>query len=84
MSDEENCPVCFYPLNRYWVQNVCLHKIHIHCMKTLLLYGNNCPLCRREVDLGTKEVLYTIDHGNNVPSRLEVEETSPLCQGKRK
>ena len=41
MSDEENCPVCFYPLNRYWVQNVCLREIRVRFLRTLLLYGDN-------------------------------------------
>lgn len=49
-EEEDNCPICFEPLNKFTVTTDCNHKFHIDCLKPVCKQDNpRCPLCRKDI-----------------------------------
>ena len=42
------CCICLIEDNNYIKLN-CGHKLHKKCLKELLEYSNNCPMCRQKI-----------------------------------
>lgn len=47
MPDEE-CPICFEPLNNLVCTTICTHRFHYNCIYNCIAKTNLCPCCRRE------------------------------------
>lgn len=55
---EDECPVCFQPLDVTWAYALgCRHFFHLSCTSLQLVQQARCLICRYDVDLATYWVL---------------------------